>query len=194
MATQPPVFPNSEKRPFPNQSGIALLTVMVFMVVITLVGIAALTITGMESRIAGFMRAGEVAASAAESCIGTGVQLLEQTLAGGQMPAGIIPPVVSAIVLGAEILGQDDNNPDVAGVTPNTSTTVGTYVVNGDIDRLFIEPKSGASLAFDEANIGSLDIIYRITCVASNAATGSTRTIVATYACTFNPDGCLKAI
>lgn len=55
-----------------NERGIALITIMLVMVIMTVIGIAALTVTGMENRMAGFQRTGEAAATAAESCVGTG--------------------------------------------------------------------------------------------------------------------------
>ena len=48
-----------------NQRGVALVTVMLVMIIMTVIGIAALTVTGMENRMAGFQRTGEAAATAA---------------------------------------------------------------------------------------------------------------------------------
>ena len=70
-----------------DEKGIALVTVMLIMVIMAVIGIAAITVTSLENRMAGFQRSGEAAATAAESCIGTGVNLIQQTIDQGQVPA-----------------------------------------------------------------------------------------------------------
>lgn len=188
-----------------DETGIALITVLLLLVAVTIVGIAALTVTGMEGRLAGFTRSSEAASTSAESCLDTGMQVVLQTLdvdAGGALPAAFkddqVPagpvPAGNYNTLNGELLGQDNNNPDTPGGSPNLVLTVNNFTVTGDIDRLYVEPKAGTSQAFDEPQTGSTDIIYRIDCVSTNAATGTSSRITGVYACTFNADGCMRAL
>ncbi len=178
---------------------------LLLLVAVTIVGIAALTVTGMEGRLAGFTRSSEAASTSAESCLDTGMQVVLQTLdvdAGGALPAAFkddqVPagpvPAGNYNTLNGELLGQDNNNPDTPGGSPNLVLTVNNFTVTGDIDRLYVEPKAGTSQAFDEPQTGSTDIIYRIDCVSTNAATGTSSRITGVYACTFNADGCMRAL
>ncbi len=186
-----------------SQKGIALITVLLLLVVMTILGIAAITVTGMENRMAGFTRSGEAASTAAEACLDTGLQVVQQTLdisAAGSLPTafdvsngGPVPDANHA-TLNAELLGQNDNNSDTPSGNPNLSMTINNYSVSGDIDRLYVEPKAGTSQAFDEAQSGNAEIIYRIDCVSTNPATGTSSRITGIYACTLAADGCQKAL
>ncbi|MGH7228412.1 MAG: pilus assembly PilX family protein [Nitrospiraceae bacterium] len=193
-----------------NQNGLALLTVMLLMLIMTVIGIGAITVTGLENRMAGYLRTGEAAASAAESCLGTGVNVIQQTIDQGSLPAAFLDnaapagpvPQANGPTLNQEIMGQSDNNVDVATVTPNTVATMNTFTVRGDIDRLYAKAKAGGSLQFAAgyegtaggAAGGGIDIFYRLNCVASNVATGTSSRIVAVYACTATGESCQKKI
>ena len=184
-----------------DQEGIALLTVMLLLLIMTVIGIAAITVTSLENRMAGYLRTGEAAASAAESCVGTGVNIIQQTIVQGSLPAGPVPNVNSP-TLNQEIMGQSDNNGDVPTVAPNTVATVNTFTVRGDIDRLYVKGKSGAGqqmfAGYEGTGAGAagggVDVFYRINCLASNVATGTNSRLTAVYACTYNGDGCQKKL
>jgi len=135
-----------------SQKGIALVTVMLVMVIMAVIGIAAITVTSLENRMAGFQRSGEAAATAAESCIGTGVNVIQQTIDQGRVPdtfkvsQGGPVPDASQVVLEQEIMGQLDNNADSpSSASPNMRSTVGVFQVNGDIDRLYAKTRSGSA-------------------------------------------------
>ncbi len=193
-----------------NQNGLALLTVMLLMLIMTVIGIGAITVTGLENRMAGYLRTGEAAASAAESCLGTGVNVIQQTIDQGSLPAAFLDnaapagpvPQANGPTLNQEIMGQSDNNVDVATVVPNMVATMNTFTVRGDIDRLYAKAKAGGSLQFAAgyegtaggAAGGGIDIFYRLNCVASNVATGTSSRIVAVYACTATGESCQKKI
>ena len=193
-----------------NQNGLALLTVMLLMLIMTVIGIGAITVTGLENRMAGYLRTGEAAASAAESCLGTGVNVIQQTIDQGSLPAAFLDnaapagpvPQANGPTLDQEIMGQSDNNADVATVIPNTVATMNTFTVRGDIDRLYAKGKAGGSLQFAAgyegtaggAAGGGIDIFYRINCLASNVATGTNSRITAVYACTATGESCQKKI
>lgn len=192
-----------------DQEGIALVTVMLVMVIMSVIGIAAITVTGLENRMAGFQRTGEAAATAAESCIGTGVNVIQQTIDQAKVPdtfkvtlGGPIPDANQGS-LEQEIMGQSDNNTDTpSSVPPNMQATVGVFQVTGDIDRLYAKTKAGGALQFAAgyegtaggAAGGGVDIMYRITCVATNTATNTTSQVTAVYACTATGESCQKQI
>jgi Tfp pilus assembly protein PilX len=175
-----------------GQDGVALLTVMMIMLILTVLGIAAITTTGLENRMAGFTRTGEEAATAADSCLGVGANLIRQALIpinsmaippaflSNAVPPGPVP-VTNAVILHDEIYGANTaevstkNSPDTATGTPNLVLAVNGLTVNGDIDFLY----NGQLAA-----TGGSSNIYRINCVATNVASGSSSSVTAVYACT----------
>jgi Tfp pilus assembly protein PilX len=190
-----------------DEKGIALLTVLLMVLMLTVLGIAAITMTGLENRMAGFFRTNEAAAAAAESCEGTAANIIQQTVAlPGVLPAAFLSPggpVPSANgpTLQSEIKGEtlpsppaaspglpSENNTDSPATAPNLVLNVNGFVVNGDIDRLYKHPKPG----MDQTKEGGMEIVYRITCVATNAATGASSTVTSVYGCANYSTGCYK--
>jgi hypothetical protein len=190
-----------------NQQGVALLAVMIIALIMTILGIAAITVTGLESRMSGFVRTKEVVSAAAESCEGTAVNIIQQVLLYGVInptfldsasTPGPIPASNSAVLL-SEIKGQvlpsppapantfGDNWTDTPGAAPNVRlTNFPGYVVNGDIDRMYAHLKQDNQTEITE-------FVYRISCAATNAATGSSITVTSVYKCTMG-DTCVKQI
>lgn len=155
-----------------NEAGIAFLTVMLLLLILTVIGIGSITLTGRENQMAGMMVKSEAAASAAESCMGTSVNIIQQTI----ITPGVLPPSVkddqappgpvpvgNYATLQAEILGQplpppappytsSNNNPDLASPSsdpkyaPNLLYTLNNFSVTGDIDHLYIKTKAGAGM------------------------------------------------
>lgn len=201
-----------------DELGIALLTVMLLLLILTVLGVAAIAVTGLETRMAGFSSSTEAAVAAAESCSGAGVNVISQTLSLGSVPtqyvvggSGATAPVVPANAENAstnppsltqEIFGQGDNNVDTAfgaSAKPDLSFSVGPYAVAGDIDRLYVTQKAGSGLQYaggygglGEGGGGSNDIYYRIDCQATNIATGTTNRVLAVYACFTMSETCQK--
>lgn len=176
-----------------GQDGVALLTVMMIMLILTVLGIAAITTTGLENRMAGFARTGEEAATAADSCLGVGANLIRQALIPVNSMAIPLPflsnaalpgpvPLTNAVILHDEIYGRDaagistKNSSDIATGTPNLVLAVNGLTVNGDIDYLYNENTTGTG--------GAITNTYRINCVATNVASGSTSSVTAVFACT----------
>lgn len=189
-----------------SERGIALLTGMLLLLILTVLGVAALTVTGLEIRTAGYASSTEAAASAAESCVGTAVNVIQQTIDQSKVPVGLggfvpipVPSNAMATTLEQEILGQSDNNLDATNTAPNMVQTVGNYVVNGDIDRLYARPKAGGSLQFaagneGAGNEGAIDIYFRVDCIATNVASGTSSRVTAVYACTKTGESCQKTL
>ena len=197
-----------------SEQGVAMLTVLLVMLMMTVLGIAAVTVTGLENRMAGFMTSMEGATAAAESCAGTGVNIIQQTIdpyvGAGTLPTAFLSnatpagpvPQTNAAVLSQEVMGSSDNNSDFAdgtGAVPNLVQTVGAYTVTGDIDRLYIKGSPGSGMqqfagyeGTGNSAVGSSNIFYRIDCVARNTATGTSARVTAVYACTTTGESCQK--
>ena len=190
-----------------NQRGIALLTVMLMLLILSILGIASITVTSMENRMAGFFRTTEAVVAAADSCEGLAANIIQQTLS----PPGVLPPsfiaqagpvpAANSAILWQEIYGSSplpspaptgtlaENYADSAATDPNfVMTNLPGFIVNGDIDRLYAHPKSGQG-----TGVTSTEFVYRITCTATNAATGSSSTVTSVYGC-LDGDTCVKKV
>jgi Tfp pilus assembly protein PilX len=198
-----------------SEQGLALLTVLLIMFMMAVLGISAVTVTGLENRMAGFMTSMEGATAAAESCAGIGVNIIQQTIdpyaGAGTLPTAFLSnatpvagpvPQTNATVLTQEIMGSSDNNSDFAdgtGAVPNLVQTIGAFTVYGDIDRLYIKGSAGSGMqqfagyeGTGSSAVGSSNIYYRIDCVARNTTTGTSARVTAVYACTTTGESCQK--
>lgn len=205
-----------------NQQGIAMLSILMLMLILTVLGIGALTITGIENRVAGFASSMEASSAAADSCIATGVKVIQQVLdvsnglsvptalLDNQIPPGPVPSANKA-QLELEINGDPTAAADapigppfpagIAAAVPNLVQTVGAYSVAGDIDRLYVKPRAGSGQQFGSAydgtavggGAGGVDIFYSVDCVATNTATGMSSRIAAIYSCLYN-EGCTRKL
>lgn len=189
-----------------NQRGIALLTVMLMLLILSILGIASITVTSMEHRMAGFFRSTEAVVAAADSCEGLAVNIIQQTFQPpGVLPASFIAPAgpvpaANATTLYAEIYAYDLPSPapantpavnyaDAADTAPNfVMTNLPGFTVNGDIDLLYTHQKQAQG-----NGTPSTEHVYRITCIASNPATGSSSTVTSVYGC-LDGDTCVKKI
>ena len=196
-----------------RQDGVAMLTVLMLTIILTVLGIAAITTTTMDMKMAGGERMRELGINAAEACMSSGVQIIQQTLQNGAMPSSFTAPganpAITTSPLQTEIMGGSDGNPDsadptVAGSAPNAVLTLPGYAVNMDIDRLYVRPKAGGSLQFAAgyegtaagAAGGGIEIYYRIDCYASNTAGGAQTYshISGVYACVTTGEACQRKI
>lgn len=178
------------------------MTVMLLILIIGALGVAALTMTGMENSMAGAIRMVEEGTDAAEACVGTAVRAIRLTIDDPQMtgpaatliaPQGPVPAANQA-VFSQEINGTLRNNADVAvgaGNAPNLVMNVNGYVVNGDIDFLYSKRRTGSDFA--DPDKPTYDQYYRVDCLAANAATGATSRVIATFDClNTTGEGCVK--
>ena len=194
-----------------NDRGMAMLTVMMVLLMLTVLGIAAITVSGLGNTMAGLQRTMEASANAAESCLGTGANVIQQAFLpenGSQIPAALLDtssgpvPSTNKSVLENELIGNPENNTDQASVVPNLVMpgTIGPYRVVGDIDRLYVKMRAGSGqqqfAAYDGAGVGAgsngVDAYFRISCLATNTATGTESRVSAIYACSLTGDGCQK--
>jgi Tfp pilus assembly protein PilX len=204
------------------QDGVAMMSIMLMLILISALGIAATTITGLENRIAGFASTMEASSAAAEACIATGVKVIQQVLdvsSGGSLPIAFLNdqtppgpvPATNKAQLELEIMGDTGAvadtpigppfPPGITAAVPNLSQTIGAYTVVGDIDRLYLKPRAGSgqqfAAAYDGTAVGSgaggMDIYYRVDCAATNVATGMSSRIAAVYSCLYN-EGCIRKL
>jgi Tfp pilus assembly protein PilX len=204
-------------RPLGNESGVAMLTILMLILILTVIGLASITSTSLDIKMAGGERMRESSINAAEACMSSAVQIIQQTLQASAIPATLTVaganPAITTSPLQAEILGQSDNNPDtadpsVAGAAanavlsiPNAASPV--FKVYMDIDRLYAKPKAGGSLQFaagyegaaSGAAGGGIEVYYRIDCYASSMSGLTTKgRITGVYACVAAGDTCQRKI
>jgi Tfp pilus assembly protein PilX len=183
-----------------REDGIAMLTMLMLTVILTVIGIAAITTTTMDLKLAGGERLREVSINTAEACLSTSVQIIQQTIANSAIPASILGPnpvIMSPITLQSEILGfpgfeQSNDTADLQDPAraPNAVLTMGGVTVNIDIDRLFARPTPGGSLSMASRYEGtgtgaSVEILYRISCYSS-AGPNTFGKVTGVYACVTN--------
>src|SRR5512147_2172043 len=124
-----------------NEGGVSLITVMMVILIMTLMGISILAVTGSERQIAGSVSANEASVAAAESCVSTGANVLQQFMGTRTVPAALLSnavppgpvPLANLAVLTGELI-NDGGNPDFpvgAGSAPNLAMTIGNYQVFG---------------------------------------------------------------
>ena len=185
-----------------DERGTSFMTVMLLMLIIGALGVAALTMTGMENSMAGAVRMVEEGTDAAEACVGSAVRAIRLTIEDPQMtgpaaaliaPQGPVPALNQGVFT-QEINGTLRNYSDIAvgaGNAPNLVMNVNGYVVNGDIDFLYSKRRTGSDFA--DPDKPTYDQFYRVDCVAANAATGATSRVIVTFDCLNNTgEGCVK--
>lgn len=173
-----------------DESGVSFMATVIIMLMVAILGVAALTMSGIGNSTVGALRMAEEGTAAAESCIGVGVDVIQRTIVPNglaavpatlQAPQGPVP-AANAAVLANEIMRSPSNGVDCAVVNstcavanPNLTMAVNNYQINGDIDSLFSRIKPGSQ--------GAIDIYFRIDCSATNLATGTQTRVIAIYDC-----------
>jgi len=174
-----------------GEQGVSLITVMMVLLIMSLMGVSIVTITGFGRQVASSLSANEALTDAAESCVSTGANVLQQSLQAHVVPAAVLSnavppgpvPFANLAVLTGEIINDGGNVdfPVGVGSAPNLAMTIGNYAVFGDIDRMYIQCNGNVCDPIDPNS--RFDIFYQITCVAQNVATGITSQVGALYAC-----------
>ena len=192
-----------------REDGIAMLTVLMLTIILTVIGVAAITSTSLDIKMAGGERLRESTLNAAEACMSSGVQIIQQTLQNGAVPGTLTAaganPVVTLAPLESEIMGypgfvgsSDSADPTSGAFAPNAVLTISNYTVNMDIDRLYAQPMSGAPAAFGgSAQQAGVQIIYRIDCYAISSAGGATQAagrVTGVYSCVATGQSCQRKI
>lgn len=181
------------KEPILNQQGVALFATVMVIILMCLLGVTAITLTAMEVKVATLSKTTDAATTAAESCLTTGVRVIQTSLEqlavpdsslDSATPPGPVPAARSTDLF-SELIGQDDQSTDSTQTLPDLVQTVSGFTVTGDIDRLYTQEKSGGSAQFGGGYNGKQqrDLYYRITCRASWMATGTIATVDEIYVC-----------
>ena len=184
-------MPTTTARFYADERGTSFMTVMLLILIIGALGVAALTMTGMENSMAGAVRMVEEGTAAAEACVGSAVRAIRLTIDDPPMtgPAAVLiapqgpVPAANQAVFSQEINGTLRNNADIAvgaGNAPNLVMNVNGYVVSGDIDFLYSKQRVGHDYASEDK---TYDQYYRVDCLAANAATGTTSRVIVTFDC-----------
>lgn len=201
-----------------NQQGIAMLSILMLMLILTVLGIGAMTITGIENRVAGFASSMEASSAAADACVATGVKVIQQVQDVSNslsVPTALLSPPGPVPVTNKTQLENEINGdltvadapigppfpPGIVAAVPNLVQTVGAYSVVGDIDFLYLKPRAGSGqrfgAAYDGTSVGAgaggTDRFYSVDCVATNTATGMSSRIAAVYSCLYN-EGCVRKL
>lgn len=180
-----------------DERGVTFMATMIIMLMIAILGVTALTMSGIGNSTIGALRMGEEGTAAAESCVGVAVDVIQRTIVPNgqaqiplalQTPQGPVP-TANATSLANEIIRSPSNSPDCAVTSatcpvavPNLTMLVNNYQINGDIDSLFARIKPGTQ--------GATDLYFRIDCIATNTATGTQTRVIAVYDCvTGGPSG-----
>ena len=205
-----------------NQQGVALLTILLLMAILTIIGMGTLTVTSLENRIAGNERAAESGLNAAESCLAASAQIIQETLKNGGIPSSLIKssatdttkPVYPAANLESEIFGYtgytnvpDNDTNDGMTTTANTSSGPDGSIRLGipptdiylDIDHLYVKQKTGQSLAFGEGystggGAAGTEVIYQVDCLATDPTVGNQSRLVGVYSCVATGESCQRRL
>jgi Tfp pilus assembly protein PilX len=210
--------------PLRNEDGVAMLTILMLTVILTVIGIAAISTTTQDLKVAGGEKLRATGVNAAEACMSSAVQIVQQTLQNSAVPAALLGAAANPFIatnaaglgtaagqnpIQAEIMGASDKNPDTAdfnasGTAPNAVLALTGYSVNMDIDRLYQRPKAGGSLQFAAgyegtaggAAGGGIEILYRIDCYAQNTSgvMQVNSRITGVYSCVATGDSCQRKI
>ena len=105
-----------------GEEGIALVTTLVILLIMTVLGVGAVAVTALENRIAGFQRTGESATSAAEACVGTSVNIIQQTLATSNLtvPAAFVSTANDPVLNSAEVAANPSLSMEISGSCRST--------------------------------------------------------------------------
>ncbi len=205
-----------------GQKGVALLTIMLLLVILTIIGMGTITVTSLENRIAGNERAAESGLNAAESCLSASAQIIQETLKNGAIPASLIKssatdttkPVFPSANLESEIFGftgytnvpNNDTNDGMA-TTANTATGPDGWIRLGtpitdlylDIDHLYVKQKTGQTMAFGEGystggGAAGNEVIYQVDCLATDRVLGNQSRLVGIYSCVATGESCQRRL
>src|SRR5437899_6679945 len=99
-----------------REDGIAMLTVLMLTLILTVIGLAAITSTSLDIKMAGGERVRESSVDAAEACMSSGVQIIQQTLANGAVPA-----TLTAAGANPSITRSEEHTPEQQPLKPDVS-------------------------------------------------------------------------
>jgi Tfp pilus assembly protein PilX len=125
-----------------GEEGIAMLTVLMLTIILTVIGIAAITTTSLDLWMAGGERMRETAMASEEACLSSGVAIIQQVLENAAMPAAFTTATANPKITGPFSMALGDNplvdeimghyegtanaDPDTADPAPSAATCLAT--------------------------------------------------------------------
>ncbi len=140
-----------------GEKGAALITMLLFLAVLTVIGLTSVSITSIENRTAQNERIYESRINHEEGGVPPQVAVLEETILQGVIPITYLAPSGPVIVgtnLQDEILDHLIEV-DSPSASPDLKITLGSSDVNMDIDFLFTKLKTGSAIEFAAGNEGA---------------------------------------
>jgi type IV pilus assembly protein PilX len=163
-----------ENHPFARERGAVLIVSLVFLLVLTVLGVAALRNTTLEERMAGNLRDANLAFQAAEAALREGEQFLQQAT---------LPAFAGAngLLLMQDDAGQPDFwNNHAWGANSRTAGAVGGTAA---APQFVIEELPALPAEGDSARFGALPEVgfYRVTARAVGGTTDAVSILQTTY-------------
>jgi Tfp pilus assembly protein PilX len=207
----------SQNRICGREEGVAMLTVLMLTIILTVIGIAAITTTSLDLWMAGGERVRETAVASEEACLSSGVAIIQQVLENAAMPVQFTAAGANPMITGPfstapganhlvdKIMGQYEGvaDPDTADPAASAATclvmqcaanavlTLPGYTVNMDVDRLYKRHVVGGPAEFGEGI--NIEILYRVSCYAINTSNQPVGSLSAVYVCYMRgPDRCQR--
>lgn len=144
-----------------DEKGAALITMLLFLAVLTVIGLTSVSITSIENRTAQNERVYETRMNDEEGGVEPQVTVLENTILSGGLPPTYLAPT-GPVIVGANLQNEIvSHTTEADAVTlsgplgPDLQLTLGTTAVNMDIDYLFTKLKTGNAIEFAAANEGA---------------------------------------
>jgi len=166
-----------------DQKGAILLVTMMILLILTVFGVAAISTTTSEIRIATNAKSQNGGFYGADGGGRTYVPIIESAINTRVIPAG--PPVADTNLmnelLGMTVTPPDDGNSDTPTSHPDLSLTAGSVTVGVDIDRIDQQLLSGGASEFASgyegigasSSSGGIGIYYKMDSVGQIGLTQS---------------------
>ena len=169
-----------------NQRGVALIAVLFLLVIMTVIGLAAMSSSTIDQRMSGNVRGMEQRFSAADGGVAMATTIIEKTVAERQVPLAYTSLVVSnQTTFVNELMGvtPNDSVSDNPSTSPDLRTTLDNKTVGVDVDRLHASIVAGGSLEFASgyegigAGVagGGIEILYQDNALATDMASVQTQ-------------------
>src|SRR5438093_13210283 len=85
------------RSPLRNEDGVAMLTILMLTVILTVIGIAAISTTSQDLKVAGGERLRATGVNAAEARMSSAVQIIPQTFQNGAVPTTLLGAATRSI-------------------------------------------------------------------------------------------------
>jgi Tfp pilus assembly protein PilX len=199
-----------------RECGAALITVLLLLVVVTVIGIAAVSVMNLTRQMVGGERQRNEAFTIAEGCVDNAKLLVVDTLRNSSLPSGSSFVLPGSQLL-EEISRQDPNETNLCssaspslncdGVGTGATGTLGPdgqythdqFTVQMDIDFSSVGSGAGGGHLFamgyegigaGGAGAGGTRLRYKVDCLVAGPEEAQSSRITAVYGCQLMPDGC----